>query len=273
VLLYSVNNYVGAVVLAALDVGGSMFIHTFGAYFGLACSFFINLHSTADLCGSSYSSDTFSLIGTLFLWVLWPSFNSATALPQNQMRAVINTVMSLCSSCFTTFLLSRILRKNRKIEMEDIQNATLAGGIAIGASADLITTPGGAILVGVVAATVSMFGFTFIGPFLKRRLRLQDSCGVHNLHGMPGIVGGLVSVFVSAIPKSFESPIFPHGGYQWVFQLAALGVTLAIAITGGCVVGLITFYLPKVKRAGYFYSDVEQFHAIFSLDKEMKEIA
>jgi len=157
--------------------------------------------------------------------------------------------------------------------MEDIQNATLAGGIAIGASADLVTTPGGALLVGAIAATVSMFGFTSIGPFLKRKLKLQDSCGVHNLHGMPGIVGGLASVFVCAIPKSFESPIFPNGEYQWAYQLAALGVTLAIAITGGSVVGFLSSKLPRVKRAGFFYSDMEQFHTVFSLDKELKAIS
>lgn len=34
VFLYSLNEYIGAEIFKAIDVGGSMFIHAFGAYFG-----------------------------------------------------------------------------------------------------------------------------------------------------------------------------------------------------------------------------------------------
>ena len=48
--------------------------------------------SESDKEGSSYNSDLFSMVGTVFLWVFWPSFNAGAAAEGDaQMRAIINT--------------------------------------------------------------------------------------------------------------------------------------------------------------------------------------
>ena len=38
-----------------------------------------------------------------------------------------------------------------------------------------------------------------IQPFLFDKVNLHDSCGVNNLHGVPGVLGGLFSVAMTAI--------------------------------------------------------------------------
>lgn len=40
VIFYALNETIGAGIFKAVDMGGSMYVHTFGAYFGLACAFF-----------------------------------------------------------------------------------------------------------------------------------------------------------------------------------------------------------------------------------------
>lgn len=43
-------------------------------------------------------------IGTMFLWILWPSFNACLAKDDaGQFRAIINTYYSLSASCVTAF--------------------------------------------------------------------------------------------------------------------------------------------------------------------------
>ena len=46
--------------------------------------------------------------------------------------------------------------------MEHIQNATLAGGVAIGASADLLVGPWAASLIGALAGILSVTGFELV---------------------------------------------------------------------------------------------------------------
>jgi hypothetical protein len=138
-----------------------------------------------------------AMIGTIFLWMFWPSFNGALCVANAQERAVLNTFLSLCGSCVTAFLASHIWRRERKFHMVDIQNATLAGGVAMGACADLLIEPGSAIGIGSIAGLVSVLGYVYVQPFLEQRLGLHDTCGVNNLHGMPSLIGGFAGVIAA----------------------------------------------------------------------------
>ena len=39
------------------------------------------------------------------------------------------------------------------------------------------------------AGLLSSWGFTYLSDFLEAKTGLRDTCGVHNLHGMPGVLG------------------------------------------------------------------------------------
>jgi ammonium transporter Rh len=117
---YSINERL-AFYLHITDIGGSMVIHTFGAFFGLAASRILSdtkkSHGHVDNA-AVYHSDLFAMIGTIFLWLYWPSFNAAmTSSTASFTRAVVNTVMSLTGSCITAFYFSFIFRGHKKFNM------------------------------------------------------------------------------------------------------------------------------------------------------------
>ena len=190
-IFYALNFQIGSTKFGAADIGGTIFIHTFGAYFGLACSWMMtNSKRTKDhnLNSSQYHSDLFSMVGTIFLWTFWPSFVSVLATENAQNRAIVHTLLSLCASCVAACVTSSLLRPGHKFDMVDIQNATLAGGVTIGAVADHYLGGGGALLVGAAAGTLSTFGYVHIQPWLEDKIGLYDTCGVNNvrlhlLHG------------------------------------------------------------------------------------------
>merc|ERR1719473_2001222 len=69
-MLFWVNSWIVFTQLGAHDVGGGMVIHSFGAYFGLAATWVLHTGDSQDHKdeAASYSSDLFSLTGTLLLW-------------------------------------------------------------------------------------------------------------------------------------------------------------------------------------------------------------
>eukprot|EP00891_Asterochloris_glomerata_P004350 jgi/Astpho2/4350/Aster-08052 len=242
--LYAANTYIAS-RLGALDIGGSMTIHAFGAFYGLAASLVLSKPGSGSSHaknGATYTSDITAMIGTIFLWIFWPSFNGALAsdpsLPASsaQFHCVMNTVLSLIGACLSAFALSAAY--HGKLDMVHIQNSTLAGGVAIGSAANMDMAPAAALGVGMVAGTVSVLGFRHISPYLETKVGLRDTCGVHNLHGLPGILGGVVAALILVVAPHRNALLLSHGRWGTAgFQLAALGASLLLATVGGVCAG------------------------------------
>lgn len=178
-----------------LDTGGSIVIHAFGAYFGLGVvSNTLSKYKDAPSCENDAVSNQFCLLGSMILWLFWPSFTSAIVEPEKVVLTAINTIFALCGATLATYIFTKAIRG--KIEIEDIANAALAGGVAIGSACSMVT-PGSAMLIGIAAGALSTTGYAIIAPKIEKLIKGTDTCGVHNLHGMPGVLGGLTGVLVT----------------------------------------------------------------------------
>lgn len=235
-VFYAINKVIFVFgFINAEDVGGTITIHMFGAYFGLACAYALGPQEKESASNNAVSrvSDVFSLVGTTLLWVYWPSFVGATEtdVPENEMYCLINTIMALIGSTGATFFLSQFLNGG-KFDAVHVQNSTLAGGVAIGTSARMALGPGMALLVGLLAGIVSVLGYQYSSPMLEETLGIFDTCGVGNLHGYPSVLGGLLSILL--VYMNSDSEFLEYGvGSQSLAQLAAVVVTLVVAMITG----------------------------------------
>ena len=212
-----------------------------------------------------------------------------------QFLSIVNTLLSLLGAGLSVFATSALV--GGRFNMVHIQNSTLAGGVAMGAACTLRLTPGGALAVGLGAGAISTLGFQYLMPFLDRTIGLGDTCGeavisfvcahnstplsrpaitdccalplpastlsphpgVHNLHGIPAIVGTLVAG-LAALGQHPDYLEHDTGRQQLGYQVLAGVVTMGIAIAGGLLGGFVVSWfnprgddpltVPEVRNGG-----------------------
>lgn len=147
--------------------------------------------------------------------------------------------------------------------MEDILNATLAGGVIIGAPSGLFSNPAGSLCIGIFGGVVSCLGYRFLQAKLEEWIGLNDTCGVHNLHGMPGVLGGIFSAIAIASYATdpltdtaqqgylpfYSSPtsglnrygrsFYQQGGIQIAGIFISMGIGIGFALIAGFLIRLI----------------------------------
>ncbi len=226
-----------------VDTGGSIVIHAFGALFGVGAAFSMTTKKEYETpIESDETSDRFSLLGSMVLWVFWPSFCAALVPPENIPATVVNVMLALCGSTLATYVASLKLRG--KVSVADIANAALAGGVAIGSTCDKVPATY-AFAIGIVAGVLSTVGFAVVQDRLQNAIKKVDTCGVLHLHGLPGLFGGLAAMIAV-------------GGISRVDQAKGILITAVLATVAGLVAGKI---LSLVGRRDAPYVDSEELAA------------
>lgn len=120
--------------------------------------------------------------------------------------------------------------------------------LAVGTVADKIIRPAGAMVIGSIAGALSTVGFKLIKPTIQK-FHAHDTCGVNNLHGMPGLLAGIFGIILALFPaySLYTDNLLGtcwHGEnrshlVQLGYQALTLLVTIGIAVIGGLITGAI----------------------------------
>jgi ammonium transporter Rh len=258
---YTLNEQIVYRSIGAYDAGGGSVVHTFGAYYGLAVSLVLARYALPTLRPErSYYSNLMALLGTLFLWIFWPFFNFGIQANNSYERTliVINTYCALAASTVATFIVTAM--HGRGLLVEDIQHATLVGGVAIAASCGVVYIPAVASTIGFLAGIISANCLHYLNRKMEKSLKLFDPHCVHSTHGIPGLFGVLASALIImvyntgydfSIAANYSSNSLFHpgtnfaqqGGLQILAALSSLGIALLLGFGTGKFIGL--FYEEK----------------------------
>ena len=181
----SLNFQLCLVKLKAIDVGGSLYIHTFGAIFGLAiymvlfCSTKMKtaLKDYSFYNNGNYFSHIIAFIGVIFIWCYFPSFNAGLAFNNNyRYRSTINTYLSLSGSV-GSFIASALYNKGRYI-IEQILFGCLDHYAAL--------------ILGFLCSGICVTFLSKIKPFFIN-WGYEDLFNIIIIHGIPGFLGSFIT--------------------------------------------------------------------------------
>ncbi|XP_029475300.1 RH-like protein isoform X2 [Rhinatrema bivittatum] len=257
VTLFTVNRWIISDLLMIERHVSLMFAPVFGAYFGLAVAWLLYhplLDKEMEKEESQPASDLFSMLGALFLWMFWPTFNSVLVPGASEKRnAVYNTYYAIAVSALAAFSFSVCTSTRGKLKMMHTHSAVLAGGVAIGFSAYMIYSAWIAMTIGFLAGMISTLGFKYIQASLNSVIQIHDTSGVHATFGLPGLLGGVAYVLL-ILTADWNN--LTRLGYQALVGVGCLSLTLLMSFGGGLITGLLlTCKLWKAPQQWNYFDD------------------
>ncbi|KAK5885997.1 hypothetical protein CesoFtcFv8_017078 [Champsocephalus esox] len=179
----------------------------------------------------------FSILGTLFLCVFWPSLNSVLVdnrTPGRRLGAVLSTYLALAVSAVTAAAVSSLSSPEGKLNPIHLQSCMLAGGVSIGVSMPAVHQPWEAMTIGFTAAVVSTIGFRYLKSHMLLAFKFHDTCAVLSTHGLPGLLGWLAHLLLQIKDCDDHTTAIRFA----VFHICSL-ITISLSLCMGIITGLL----------------------------------
>jgi Amt family ammonium transporter len=219
--------------LGALDFAGGTVVH---ASSGLSALIVAVLIGRRVVNGDRMEPHDvpMTVLGAGLLWFGWFGFNAGSAVAANGLAASAFIVTNTAAAAATLTWVGASYLVHRKVSVVGAACGAVAGLVAITPASGFVT-PGGAILIGLVAG-----GLCYSATLLRERIKVDDALDVFAVHGVGGVFGAVATgvLATSAVQASYKGLIDGNAG-QVGIQLVAVGATIAYAVVA-------TFVIVKV---------------------------
>jgi Amt family ammonium transporter len=234
----------------ALDFAGGTVVHINAGIAALVGAFVVGKRLGYGKEAMQPHNLPMTMTGAALLWVGWFGFNAGSSLAANEVAALalfntlIATVGAIMAWVFTEWAI-----KGRP-SMLGAASGAIAGLVGVTPAAGLVG-PVGALVIGISAGVICVWGVNG----LKHMLGVDDSLDVFGIHGVGGIVGGvLVGVFNAKALGGLGLDSISLIGGQLLVQLE--GIVITIIWSG--VVAYVSFKIADLMCGLRVSEDMER---------------
>lgn len=162
----------------------------------------------------------FTMIGAALLWAGWFGFNVGSALAANTTAGLVlmTTMIATCGGIVSWMFIEKMVAGH--VTSLGLVSGAIAGLVGITPAAAYVGVFG-AIAVGMITSVCCFFAVTG----LKRKFGFDDALDVFALHGIGGMVGGVLTGIFAA-PSLGGNIANLAIGSQVVIQLMGIGLTV-----------------------------------------------
>ena len=156
-----------------------------------------------------------TVLGAGLLWFGWFGFNAGSAVAANGLAASAFLVTNTAAAAATLTWVGASYLHKRKVSVVGAACGAVAGLVAITPASGFVT-PGGAILIGLVAG-----GLCYSATLLRERIKVDDALDVFAVHGVGGTFGAVATgvLATSADPGELQPGLIDGNAGQVVTQL------------------------------------------------------
>ena len=230
--------------IKAMDFAGGTVVHMSSGWSALILCIMLGKRIGFGRENMAPHSMVLCAVGTGMLWVGWYGFNAGSALAADGIaaNAFTTTTLATAVASFVWPMAEYILRG--KPSILGFCSGAVAGLVVITPACGYVN-PTGAVVIGVAAALIPFFFVVKV----KKMLGYDDALDTFGVHAVGGTLGALLTGFLAdpAVNSNIArgaNPATLNGladrvahGLAWVEQLKAIGVTLALAVTGTLIIG------------------------------------
>jgi Amt family ammonium transporter len=251
VLVYTINAFLiwGGGYFAqhgAVDFSGGYVIHLAAGVSGFVAAWVIGPRLQRDREVDAPNNLAMVAVGAGLLWMGWNGFNGGDWYEAGNIAsaAILNT--NLCTAVAFLVWVGLDYMTGRKPSLIGSVNGMIVGLVAITPGAGFVNG-WGAIVIGVIAATLVYFALNYLSRAKPFR-NVDDTLGVVYTHGFAGLAGGLlVGIFANnAMAETVLAGTISGGGLHllgWQ-ALTALWVIVFSAIGTFILLKLISLVVP-----------------------------
>lgn len=173
-----------------LDYAGGTVVHINAGVAGLVCALMLGPRIGYKKEAMPPHNLVLTMLGIALLWVGWFGFNAGSALGANESAAMalLTTHCSAAAGAIFWLLCERVF--SHKPSALGFASGAICGLVAITPAAGYVSVISAMIL----GAITSVSCFYFVAV-LKPKMRLDDSLDAFGIHGIGGIIGGILVAF------------------------------------------------------------------------------